>query len=361
MQEPAFAPHKAAEAAPEPVSHAQASQPSRDTQALAAALQDSPTSGVSTPQQASQQPEQPAGSNSALANPAALQRIWQAALAEVKQRKQAHGVLFMGAKASFDAARGMLRIVFPAESTFAFNAVQKPDVQEVLSEALQKALGEPVAFCFDKAGSAPSQQPVSGPAMQAASQQPQHVQQPQPAQQAQQAQQMQRAHQAQQAQPVQQMQQAQQAQQAQPAQQPAQVQQPAAREQQSQLVAQSSQPAWQQPAQEPATAPQADAASSASPGYDASPSGQAPYDGPSYDDEPPYDDESYYDYGGYDEPYEPTPYSAPAPQSVPPAGPAGPANANAAGAGAVDEDPAALQAMLQASFGASVTFSETDE
>ena len=360
VQEPAFAPHKAAEAAPEPVSHAQASQPSRDTQA-AAALQDSPTSGVSTPQQASQQPEQPAGANSALANPAALQRIWQAALAEVKQRKQAHGVLFMGAKASYDAARGMLRIVFPAESTFAFNAVQKPDVQEVLSEALQKALGEPVAFCFDKAGSAPSQQPVSGPAMQAASQQPQHVQQlqpaqqPQQAQQAQQAQQMQRAHQAQQAQPVQQMQQAQ------PAQQPAQVQQPAAREQQPQSVAQSAQPAWQQPAQEPATAPQADAASSASPGYDASPSGQAPYDGPSYDDEPPYDDEAYYDYGSYDEPYDPAPFPAQAPQAVPLGGPTGQAGANAAGAGAAGDDPAALQAMLQASFGASVTFSETDE
>jgi len=87
---------------------------------------------------------------SSLANPAALQRIWQAVLVDVKKHKQAYGVLFMNTKAAFDEAKGMVRVMFPAESSFAFNAVQKPDVQSVLEGALAKAVGEPVAFYYEK-------------------------------------------------------------------------------------------------------------------------------------------------------------------------------------------------------------------
>jgi len=86
-----------------------------------------------------------------LANPAALQRIWQAALNAVKKEKQAYGVLFMGTKARYDADANMIKVTFPAESTFAYNAVQKPDVQDALAVALRKAAGVEVAFAYEQA------------------------------------------------------------------------------------------------------------------------------------------------------------------------------------------------------------------
>ena len=110
---------------------------------------------------------------SALSNPAALQRIWQAALGAVKKQKQAYGVLFMNTKARYDAEAGLLRIVFPAESTFAFNAVQKPDVQDILAEALNKAAGSDVSFAFEQAGSSTVVRPAMRPAVQEAKRQAQ--------------------------------------------------------------------------------------------------------------------------------------------------------------------------------------------
>ncbi len=95
------------------------------------------------------------------ANPAALQRVWQAALAAVKKEKQAYGVLFMGTKARFDADAGLVKVVFPAESTFAFNAVQKPDVQDALAAALHVAAGADVPFAFEQVGGAAASGPVS--------------------------------------------------------------------------------------------------------------------------------------------------------------------------------------------------------
>ena len=89
-------------------------------------------------------------------NPAALQRIWQAALATVKKEKQAYGVLFMNVKARYDESANMVKVVFPAESTFAFNAVQKPDVQDALADALRKAAGSEVRFAYEQAGSSDS-------------------------------------------------------------------------------------------------------------------------------------------------------------------------------------------------------------
>ena len=64
-----------------------------------------------------------------MGNPAALQRMWQGALAELKRKKAAYGVLFLGTKAVWNAQTGMLAIEFPKENAFAFKAVQKPDVQ----------------------------------------------------------------------------------------------------------------------------------------------------------------------------------------------------------------------------------------
>ncbi len=104
-----------------------------------------------------------------LQNPAALQRVWQAALTTLKKSKAAYGVLFLNTKAAFDAARATLVVEFPAENTFAFKAVQKPDVQDALAEALRQACGEQLAFVFAQAGSASSAGSAAGAGCTAAS------------------------------------------------------------------------------------------------------------------------------------------------------------------------------------------------
>ncbi|HIW76555.1 MULTISPECIES: DNA polymerase III subunit gamma/tau [Gordonibacter] len=87
-----------------------------------------------------------------LQNPAALQRIWQAALSTLKKNKAAYGVLFLNTKAIFDAGKGALLIEFPAENAFAFKAVQKPDVQNAVSAALSQACGATLPFSYTQGG-----------------------------------------------------------------------------------------------------------------------------------------------------------------------------------------------------------------
>ena len=89
-------------------------------------------------------------------NPAALQRMWQGALAELKRKRAAYGVLFLGTKAVWNAQTGMLAIEFPKENAFAFKAVQKPDVQAAVADALaQSCAGQAVPFAYQQAGAAP--------------------------------------------------------------------------------------------------------------------------------------------------------------------------------------------------------------
>lgn len=83
-----------------------------------------------------------------LQNPAALQRIWQAALSTLKKNKAAYGVLFLNTKALYRADKGLLVIEFPAENSFAFKAVQKPDVQEAVLTALTQACGAALPFTY---------------------------------------------------------------------------------------------------------------------------------------------------------------------------------------------------------------------
>lgn len=105
-----------------------------------------------------------AGLAESLSNPAALQRLWQAALMALKKNKAAYGVLFLNTKAVYDAASGMLAIEFPAENSFAFKAVQKPDVQDAVSLALQQACGEAPAFQYTQAqGNGPSPKAAEAP------------------------------------------------------------------------------------------------------------------------------------------------------------------------------------------------------
>lgn len=138
---PASAPATpAAPAAPAPA--APASAPSAPAAAPAPAA---PAAGGASPQLAA-----------TMENPAALQRMWQGALAELKRKKAAYGVLFLGTKAVWNAQTGMLAIEFPKENAFAFKAVQKPDVQAAVADALaQSCAGQAVPFAYQQAGAAP--------------------------------------------------------------------------------------------------------------------------------------------------------------------------------------------------------------
>lgn len=151
-ERPAVAPAPAASvaaAAPAPAPAAPAPAPSAPA---AAPAPPAPAAGGANPQLAA-----------TMENPAALQRMWQGALAELKRKKAAYGVLFLGTKAVWNAQTGMLAIEFPKENAFAFKAVQKPDVQTAVAEALaQSCAGQAVPFAYQQAGAAPIAAPAPG-------------------------------------------------------------------------------------------------------------------------------------------------------------------------------------------------------
>ena len=139
-ERPAPAPASAPATPPAPAAPAPA--PSAPAAAPAPAA---PAAGCASPQLAA-----------TMENPAALQRMWQGALAELKRKKAAYGVLFLGTKAVWNAQTGMLAIEFPKENAFAFKAVQKPDVQAAVADALaQSCAGQAVPFAYQQAGAAP--------------------------------------------------------------------------------------------------------------------------------------------------------------------------------------------------------------
>lgn len=136
---PAMPAAPAAPAAPAPA----ASAPAPSAQVAPAPV--TPAAGGASPQLAA-----------TMENPAALQRMWQGALAELKRKKAAYGVLFLGTKAVWNAQTGMLAIEFPKENAFAFKAVQKQDVQAAVADALaQSCAGQAVPFAYQQAGAAP--------------------------------------------------------------------------------------------------------------------------------------------------------------------------------------------------------------
>ena len=164
---PVAAPAAAPQAAPRPAASerpAPAPAPAPAAPVAAAAPAPAPAAPALAPSAPAAAPASAAaavgGANPQLAatmeNPAALQRMWQAALAELKRKKAAYGVLFLGTKAVWNAQTGMLAIEFPKENAFAFKAVQKPDVQTAVAEALaQSCAGQAVPFAYRQAGAAP--------------------------------------------------------------------------------------------------------------------------------------------------------------------------------------------------------------
>lgn len=87
-------------------------------------------------------------------NPASLQRLWQQVMAALKKDKGPYAVLFMNTRVSYDEQRGVLCVEFPKEATFAFKAVQKPEVSESLTAAVVATLGVPAPFCYVQIGGA---------------------------------------------------------------------------------------------------------------------------------------------------------------------------------------------------------------
>ncbi|QKF07794.1 DNA polymerase III subunit gamma/tau [Berryella wangjianweii] len=87
-----------------------------------------------------------------LANPAAFQRLWQATVADVKKQKSAYGVLFLDAHPRYDAERTLVVISYGPESSFAYGAVQKPDVQTALALAFERCATSPIPFVFAQDG-----------------------------------------------------------------------------------------------------------------------------------------------------------------------------------------------------------------
>ena len=177
----------------QPVAAPQVAAPSRE----AGGVPPQGAEGVSAPRPASpvtqsQAPSAAAPSDqlkASLQNPAALQRVWQAVLATLKKNKAAYGVLFLNTKAVYDAGKDTLIIEFPAENSFAFKAVQKPDVQEAVSAALNQACGESLHFAYAQGGAvataaAPAARPAPSPTPRptpAPAQRPQQPQQTAPA------------------------------------------------------------------------------------------------------------------------------------------------------------------------------------
>ena len=149
-ERPAPVPASAPATPAAPAAPAPASAPSAPAAAPAPAA---PAAGGASPQLAA-----------TMENPAALQRMWQGALAELKRKKAAYGVLFLGTKAVWNAQTGMLAIEFPKENAFAFKAVQKPDVQAAVADALaQSCAGQAVPFAYLQAGAAPVAAPAPAP------------------------------------------------------------------------------------------------------------------------------------------------------------------------------------------------------
>ena len=85
-----------------------------------------------------------------LSDPNNFKNVLADIVCDIKKTKQAFGVLFMGTKARFDADSKVIHIMFPAESVFAFNACQKPDVQKALKDAIKTTIGEDVPFVLEK-------------------------------------------------------------------------------------------------------------------------------------------------------------------------------------------------------------------
>ena len=100
-----------------------------------------------------------------LSNPAAVQRLWHSVTASIRKVNPARGVLFMNAKVSAEANGQGIVVEFGKDSGFAFNAAQKPEVQELLAQTIQTVAGGTVPYRLALAGGASSVMQPAQPAV----------------------------------------------------------------------------------------------------------------------------------------------------------------------------------------------------
>lgn len=91
-----------------------------------------------------------------ISDPSALQRGWQAAIADLKRRRAAYGALMLSARiVAQDGGEGLF-IEFSRENSFAYSAAQKPDISAAIAASLEGAFGAPVPFAITQGEGASS-------------------------------------------------------------------------------------------------------------------------------------------------------------------------------------------------------------
>lgn len=134
----------------------------RAASAFSASVQEPSTAVQAPPAQLSE--EASAEIRAKLSDPSALQRCWQATIADLKRQRAAYGALLLSARASASPDGAKLSIEFPRENTFAFSAAQKPDFTHAASMALQAAFGGFVPFEVIQASASFASQAACGQA-----------------------------------------------------------------------------------------------------------------------------------------------------------------------------------------------------
>lgn len=146
---------------PQPQSQGFAPQTQPAAPARAAAPAAAPVAAAS----ATANPAAPAAASSdvkaKLSNPAALQRGWQTALADLKRQRAAYGALLLSARIVAEPDASGIAIEFSPENSFAFSAAQKPDITAAIESALSASFGGPVPFRVTQGSAAGGAAPVA--------------------------------------------------------------------------------------------------------------------------------------------------------------------------------------------------------
>lgn len=79
-------------------------------------------------------------------NPASVQRFWHSVTSSLRKANPARGVLFMNAKIFGESNGSGLVITFGKDNGFAYTAAQKPEVQQLLSQAIDSIAGGHVPY-----------------------------------------------------------------------------------------------------------------------------------------------------------------------------------------------------------------------
>ena len=137
------APRAAAPVPPTPVSAPRAAAPAPSA---------APASAPAAPASA------PAAGGASLSNPAALQRSWQQVISLMKREKAAYGVFFLNTSVTAAPDGSSIIVSYQAGSSFAFDAVRKPEVQKALHRCVAQVFGReiPVQCVMGGPGAGPS-------------------------------------------------------------------------------------------------------------------------------------------------------------------------------------------------------------